>query len=110
MNEIIVIEGALVFDSWIDEMPHLRAHHDEDRHLIYEGAGIILDLLIKTARKGHVLHVGGQVLPGKRSNERFRTCGYRWNTEANSRIPRPTHSVSSHFTRYRMATSICRSN
>jgi hypothetical protein len=67
MNEIIVIEGVLVFDSWIDEMPHLRAHQDEDRHLIYEGAGIILDLLIKTARKGHVLHVGGQVLPGKRS-------------------------------------------
>jgi len=67
MNEIIVIEGALVFDSWIDEVPHLRAHQDEDRHLIYEGAGIILDLLIKTARQGHVLHVGGQVLPGERS-------------------------------------------
>src|SRR5262245_50733911 len=67
MNEIIVIEGALVFDSWIDELPQLRAHHEEDRHLIYEGAGIILDLLIKTVRKGYVLHVGGQVLPGERS-------------------------------------------
>jgi hypothetical protein len=67
MDDITVIEGALVFDSCTDEVPELRAHHNDERHLIYEGGGIILDLLIKSVKNGQVLHVGGQVLPGERS-------------------------------------------
>ena len=36
-----------------------------DRHLIFEGDGVILDLLIKKQATGACIHVGGQVLPGQ---------------------------------------------
>lgn len=64
MIEIIEIEPSLVFDSWLEAGPELRADQPEDRHLIYEGGGIILDLVLKSAEKGACLHIGGQVLPG----------------------------------------------
>ena len=60
MTEII---ASLVFDSWIEDFPELRTSSAEDRHLIYEGGGVILDLLVKKARQGSCVHIGGQVLP-----------------------------------------------
>lgn len=57
------IAGSLVFDSWIERGPELRSRIFEDRHLIYEGGGVILDLLMKQAGNGTCLQVGGQVLP-----------------------------------------------
>jgi hypothetical protein len=66
MTEII---ASLVFDSWMESTPELRVPEVEDRHLIYEGAGVILDLLLKRAKKGTCLHVGGQVLPGQNTKE-----------------------------------------
>jgi hypothetical protein len=60
MTEIV---GSLIFDSWIQETPELRAPALADRHLIYEGGGVILDLLLKKQPDGACLHVGGQVLP-----------------------------------------------
>src|SRR2546422_9376964 len=66
MNEII---ASLVFDSWMESTPELRVADAEDRHLIYEGAGVILDLLLKRAKDGSYLYVGGQVLPGQNSKE-----------------------------------------
>jgi len=62
MTEIIT---TLVFDSRMESIPELRGPNVEDRHLIYEGGGVILDLLLKLAKEGSCLHVGGQVLPGE---------------------------------------------
>jgi hypothetical protein len=61
MGEII---ATLAFDSWMDELPRLRAANGEDRHLIYEGGGVILDLLVRKDKQGGCVHIGGQVLPG----------------------------------------------
>jgi hypothetical protein len=58
------ISTLLVFDSGIESSPELRGPNGEDRHLIYEGGGVILDLLLRRAKEGECLHVGGQVLPG----------------------------------------------
>ena len=55
--------ASLVFDSWTEPIPELRAQSLEDRHLIYEGGGVILDLLLKNNNNGACIHVGGQVLP-----------------------------------------------
>jgi hypothetical protein len=60
MTDVI---GSLVFDSWLEPVPELRASALEDRHLIYEGGGIILDLLLKKQSEGTCIHIGGQVLP-----------------------------------------------
>ena len=57
------IRGALLFDSWFEETPSVRSAVVEDRHLIYEGGGIILDLLVRQYEGDSCLHVGGQVLP-----------------------------------------------
>jgi hypothetical protein len=62
MNEII---ASLVFDSWTEPIPELRAAVLSDRHLIYEGDGVILDLLLKQEKDGSCIHVAGQVLPGE---------------------------------------------
>src|SRR6476661_7602972 len=64
MIEIIELEATLIFDSRLEAGPELRADQPEERHLIYEGGGIILDLVLKGAEKGACLHIGGQVLPG----------------------------------------------
>jgi len=58
------IVTTLIFDSWVDPGPELRAVHSSERHLIYEGGGVILDLLLRNGEGGGLLHVGGQVLPG----------------------------------------------
>jgi hypothetical protein len=60
MTEIF---ASLVFDSWLEPIPDLRSSLPEDRHLIYEGGGVILDLLLKRQAKGTCIHIGGQVLP-----------------------------------------------
>lgn len=56
--------ASLVYDSWTEPIPELRASVLRDRHLIFEGDGVILDLLLKKAGSGACIHVGGQVLPG----------------------------------------------
>jgi hypothetical protein len=58
------IVATLVFDSWTEGSPVLRAVEMQDRHLIYEGDGIILDLLVRREGTGTCVHIGGQVLPG----------------------------------------------
>src|SRR5437016_4935974 len=57
MKEIL---ASLVFDSWLEPIPELRASLLEDRHLIYEGGGVILDLLLKKQDKGTCIHIGGR--------------------------------------------------
>src|SRR5882724_8579894 len=56
------VTAILVFDSWLDSAPERRSRKPKDRHLIYEGGGIILDLLLKQAGQEDHLQVGGQVL------------------------------------------------
>ena len=53
----------LAFDSYEETAPELRADHDEDRHLIYEGAGIVLDLTLRQNSNGTSVQIGGQILP-----------------------------------------------
>ncbi len=60
MTDII---GSLVFDSWSEPIPELRGSTLGDRHLIYEGSGVILDLLLKKQADRTCIHIGGQVLP-----------------------------------------------
>ena len=60
MKDII---GSLIFDSSLESIPELRAVALADRHLIYEGGGIVLDLLLKNQDEGTCIHIGGQVLP-----------------------------------------------
>lgn len=58
-----VIIAKLVYDSWKESIPELRAASLPDRHLIFEGDGVILDLLLRKEPDGTCIHVGGQVLP-----------------------------------------------
>ena len=46
-NDVVEIRASLLFDSWFDDVPLVRNASGEDRHLIYEGGGVILDLLVK---------------------------------------------------------------
>jgi len=55
---------VLVYDSWTEPIPQLRAAVLPDRHLIFEGDGVILDLLLKKNGNDSSIQVGGQVLPG----------------------------------------------
>ncbi len=64
MTDII---ASLVFDSWTEPIPELRSTTLKDRHLIFEGDGVILDLMLKRADAGTCIHVGGQVLPAESS-------------------------------------------
>ena len=57
------ITASLVFDSWTEPIPELRSTTLKDRHLIFEGDGVILDLLLKRQDTGLCIHVGGQILP-----------------------------------------------
>lgn len=57
------IQFKLVFDSWKNAVPDLRGSAGHDRHLIYEGGGVLLDLLLKPASEGSCLQIGGQVMP-----------------------------------------------
>src|SRR5438132_9880685 len=63
MNDIDIL-ASLVFDSWTEPIPELRASAARDRRLIFEGDGVILDLLIKEEDDSRCIHIGGQVLPG----------------------------------------------
>jgi hypothetical protein len=58
------ILASLVYDSWTEPIPELRSTALRDRHLIFEGDGVILDLLLKKTGDAACIHVGGQVLPG----------------------------------------------
>jgi hypothetical protein len=60
---VIEIQGRIVFDSWHDAVPDLRGNPGDERHLIYEGGGVLLDLLLKPAGEGACLQIGGQVMP-----------------------------------------------
>jgi hypothetical protein len=60
MMEIV---ASLVYDSWTEPIPELRSSILKDRHLIYEGGGVILDLLLKKQPDGTCIHIGGQLLP-----------------------------------------------
>src|SRR5690348_10410037 len=66
---MIDIMASLVYDSWTEPIPELRASIRSDRHLIYEGGGLILDLLLKKQPDGACIHIGGQVLPENGSSE-----------------------------------------
>jgi hypothetical protein len=61
MSEMI---ASIVFDSWTEPIPELRASVVTDRHLIYEGGGVILDLLLKQEKQHSCIQISGQVLPG----------------------------------------------
>jgi hypothetical protein len=69
------IFASIVYDSWIEPIPDLRSIPHPDRHLIFEGNGLILDLLIKKQNSGACIHVGGQILP--RDGELSALCGVR---------------------------------
>ena len=56
------VTATLVFDSWLDSAPERRSRKTEDRHLIYEGGGIILDLLLKQSGQEDRVRMGGQIL------------------------------------------------
>ena len=71
-NSANEISASLFFDSWLDEIPELRAETGgEDRHLIYEGEGVILDLLLRLIPHEASFLVSGQVLPGTCDMESF---------------------------------------
>ncbi len=70
MTDVI---GSLVFDSWFEPIPELRAPTLKDRHLIYEGGGVILDLLLTKSGDDTCIHIGGQVIP--EDNQRLRRSG-----------------------------------
>jgi len=55
--------ASLVYDSWTDPIPQLRTPVLRERHLIFEGDGLILDLLLKKNGNASCIHVGGQILP-----------------------------------------------
>jgi hypothetical protein len=57
------IHGNLMFDSWNDDTPDLRGSLGDERHLIYEGGGVLLDLLLRPAVEGTSIQIGGQVMP-----------------------------------------------
>jgi hypothetical protein len=57
------IFASIIYDSWIEPLPDLRSVTHPDRHLIFEGNGLILDLLLKKQSSGSCIHVGGQLLP-----------------------------------------------
>ena len=63
------IQGSLLFDSWFEDVPLVRDSAHKDRHLIYEGGGVILDLLVRRSNGDSCLHVGGQVLPDGEGGE-----------------------------------------
>ena len=77
MSEIPEIIASIFFDSWLDESPELRAANStDDRHLIYEGQGVILDLLIRHVPDKSSVCVSGQVLPGMNDLESFDQVAY----------------------------------
>lgn len=63
MNETISeISAHLAFDSYVDAAPAVRGDGPGERHLIYEGGGITLDLVVRHEPRGAIVHVSGQIL------------------------------------------------
>ena len=59
------IVGSLVFDSWVNHCPALRdANVAENRHLIYQNDGVILDVLIRRSPNEPSFRLSGQILHG----------------------------------------------
>ena len=59
------VVGSLLFDSYANYIPDLRdATSAENRHLIYDGGGVILDLLIRQMPVDRSLRISGQILHG----------------------------------------------
>jgi len=66
------IVAAIFFDSWLEESPELRGQNNADnRHLIYEGQGVILDVLIRQLSDSRSSHLSGQVLIASSDMESF---------------------------------------
>jgi hypothetical protein len=66
------IVASLVFDSWVNRCPDVRcAAGTENRHLIYEGERVVLDLLIRQMPEDQSLRVSGQILHGPSEMESF---------------------------------------
>jgi hypothetical protein len=66
------IVASIFFDSWLDESPQVRAAGSaNDRHLIFEGNGVIVDLLLKPLPAGASSHVSGKVLLGSSDMKSF---------------------------------------
>ena len=102
MNEII---ATLMFDSWSDRIPECRSNRPEDRHLIYEGEGIILDLLLKQDGDGARIHVGGQVLSEDAVEQEYRISLFAWSKADAGPQPTRMHSANSAFMRFRVQPS-----
>ena len=56
--------ASLVYDSWVHKVPKLRSARAPDRHLVFQGNGLILDLLMRIQGNDTCIHIGGQILPG----------------------------------------------
>ena len=66
------IAAILFFDSWVDHCPDLRDADDaENRHLIYHGGNVILDLLVRPIPNDRSLRVSGQILNGTSKMDSF---------------------------------------
>jgi hypothetical protein len=59
------IKAHLTFDSWFDLSPELRGGPGLERHLIYEGGGMLLELVLEQKDKGGCIEITGQLLPGE---------------------------------------------
>jgi hypothetical protein len=63
------ITAKLIFDSWFDVFPGVRSNGSLERHLIYEGGGVLLDLVLRRTDEDGYLDVGGQMLPADAGTE-----------------------------------------
>ena len=66
-EELVSIDCICKFDSLVASIPDLRAGTRDERHLIYEGGGVIFSLLVKPAENSTSMEIGGQVLPQERT-------------------------------------------
>ncbi len=57
------VTGIVVFDSRMHEVPELRSDELPDRHLVFEGNGLVLDLMLREESGMQSMLVGGQILP-----------------------------------------------
>ena len=63
------IVGSVFFDSWLDNSPERRSQTAvEDRHVIYEGLGVILEVLVRPHPDTAAFQLSGQVFPATCNN------------------------------------------
>ena len=68
----IEVVASLLFDSWIHLSPDSRDDTgSRTRHLIYEGQGVFLDLLVHRPSGNTSSRVSGQIVRGLRERESF---------------------------------------